>query len=187
MDTAMTFLAATDRSGAMRAIVNEQLALTGLSITPADAHMLEEQRMESLAEAERVEFGVPALTAIAEAVASSPCIDQDNVSDTLAELQSAFYALRDELPADIPDAEIIEALRGCLDELGDADEVATMPAAEIMAFSDEYTHAMSTDDRSVYRIVDEDGHVYSFDPTEWDYDEQAVGWDGERWSDDWDD
>ena len=29
--------------------------------------------------------------------------------------------------------------------------------------------------------------IYAFDSTEWGYDEQATGWDGEGWIDDWDD
>ena len=43
----------------------------------------------------------------------------------------------------------------------------------------------AAEENGEYRIVDEEGREYSFDPAEWGYDEQASGWDGEGWSDDW--
>ena len=70
--------------------------------------MLAERRVESLAETERIEFGPPAVAAIAKAIASSPFLMQDNLADVLVELQDAFYAFRDELTVDVPDAEIVE-------------------------------------------------------------------------------
>jgi hypothetical protein len=143
-------------------------------------------RNENLAELERVEFCRPAMIAIAEAIASSPLLTTDSVFDTLSQLQGAFYAARDELPVDVPDDEIIEALAIGLDELGDASEVATTPHDEIMTFSKGYVQALEAEESTAYRIVDDDGHAYAFDSVSWDYDEAASGWDGERWSDDWD-
>ena len=125
--------------------------------------------------------------AIAEAVATSPSLSQDNVARELAELLGAFYALRDELPADVPDAEIAEALRGCLDEWGDAGEVAAMPMAEVMRFSEEFMNAAEAERENAYRIIDDEGRAYVFDPVEWAYDEQVDGWDGEKWADGWED
>ena len=107
----------------MLAAVNEHLAVAGLSITREDALMLAERRVESLAETERIEFGPPAAAAIAKAIASSPFLMQDNLADVLAELQDAFYALRNELPVDVPDAEIVEALGDCFDTHFAAHEV----------------------------------------------------------------
>ena len=113
---------------------------------------------------------------------------QDNVADALAELQDAFYLLRDDLPVEAPDAEIAEALRNCFDAYeGDAIEVAALPRDEVMAFSEEYRLVRDAEDEGTYRIVDDEGCTYAFDPDEWDYDEQADGWDGERWADGWDD
>ena len=185
------------------AVVNKQLAIAGIAITQEDALMLDERRVESLAETERVEFGTPAVATIAEAIATSPFLAQSNVIDSLAELQTTFYALRDELPVDVPDAEIVEALHSCFDAYeGDTAEVATLPKEEVMAFSEEYLRLSKTEERGGHRIVDEDGRVYAFDsggrdvdegypftfnPNEWNYDEQAAGWGGERWSDGWND
>lgn len=58
---------------------------------------------------------------------------------------------------------------------------------EVMTFSEEYLLSSAATEREGYRIVDDEGRVYTFDPAEWDYDEQADGWNGEWWSDDWDD
>lgn len=187
MDATMAFLMPAGKGAATLAAINEGLFEAGLAITQEDALTLAERRAESLAESERVEFGAPTVIAIAEAVATSPFLEQGNIAETLAELQDAFYMLRNELPADVPDDEIVEALRNCLDERGDACAIATMPAAEIMAFSSEYVRTTEAEAGDGYRIVDEDGREYTFDPAEWDHDEQADGWDGERWSDDWDD
>lgn len=171
----------------MLSAVNGRLAEAGISITREDALRLAESRNEDLAELERVEFGRPAVVAIAEAVAGSPLLAQDNAFDTLSQLQGAFYAARDELPVDVPDDEIIEALAICLDELGDASEVAAMPRDELMTFSKEYLQALEAEESPAYRIVDDEGRSYTFDSAGWDYDEAALGWDDEGWSDDWDD
>lgn len=53
-----------------------------------------------------------------------------------------------------------------------------------MRHSEEYARATEIENACEYRIVDDEGRIYAFDPTEWDYDEQANGWDGERWADD---
>ena len=178
---------AGSKTDATLAEVNKRLAGGGLSITVEDAQMLSDRRAEALSDSGRVEFGQPAIVALAEAVATSPCLSPNEVAHDLAELQDAFYAIRSELPADVPDAEIAEALRGCLDEWGDAATVASMPAEEVMSFSAEYVRTADADCSETYRITDDEGRTYVFNPDEWDYDEHANGWDGERWADDWDD
>lgn len=180
-------LAAKHAPDAMLSTINAKLAVGGLSITYEDAQMLARRRIESLECAERIEFGTPAVVVVADAVATSPCIAQDDVGLVLAELQDCFYELRDELPISVPDAQIAEALRGCLDAWGDVTEVARMPAEDVMVFSDEYVRAIEAERSAEYRIVDYEGHEYTFDPAEWDYDEQADGWNGEKWADDWKD
>lgn len=166
--------------------VNDRLSKVGLSITREEALMLADRRTASLASTERVEFGAPALAVIAEAVATSPYLLSSKVASVLASLQGAFYALRDELPVDVPDAEIAEALRGWFDAWGDATEAPEASADEVMAFSPAYVRAQEVAG-DAYRIVDDEGRAYTFDPDEWDYDEQAKGWEGERWAVDWDD
>ena len=57
----------------------------------------------------------------------------------------------------------------------------------MVAFSEEYRSAREMEGEGVYRIVDDEGSMYEFGSAEWGYDEQAAGWDGEGWADDWDD
>lgn len=171
---------------AVLAKVNERLAVGGLSITRGDALMLAQRRSETLAELERIEFGTPAIVAVAEAVASSPCMTQNNVADSLAKLQDAFYEARDGLSINVSDAQIALALRRCLDEWGDADDVASMHPDELLAFCDECVQEQERAG-SEYVISDDEGRVYAFDPAESEYDEYAAGWDGEGWADEWND
>ena len=56
-----------------------------------------------------------------------------------------------------------------------------------MLFSGEYARTVEDKGDGGYRIVDDEGRAYTFDPSEWDYDEHADGWDGEGRADDWDD
>lgn len=187
MNGTSLFLMSASDGGSTLSAINGHLAKAGISITREDALRLAESRNEYLAEIERVEFGRPAVVAIAEAVACSPHTTPGRAFDTLLQLQSVFYAVRDELSVDVPDDEIVEAIANCLDELGDAFAVATMPHDELMSFSKAYVQALEAEEATAYRIVDDEGHAYAFDPAGWDYDETAPGWDGERWSDDWDD
>ena len=189
MDGAMPFLTLAGRGegDALLASVNGRLAAAGLSLKHDDMLVLAQGRVDALQDTGRVEFGVPAIVTVAEAIATSPHVMQEDVAGTLAKLQGVFYALREELPPDVPDSEIAAAIRGCLDAWGSADEVVAMPADEVMAYSDEYVRAREAEVSGGYRITDDEGRTYTFDPAEWDYDEQADGWDGERWGDDWDD
>ena len=57
----------------------------------------------------------------------------------------------------------------------------------MVAFSGEYQFLSPIETQGEHRIVDDGGHVYAFDPAEWDYDDHAEGWNGEEWADDWDD
>lgn len=186
MELGMWLVSSASVAESTLAEVNGRLTACGLSITREDARMLAECRAVALADTERVEFGTPAIVEVAESVAGSPCLTQANVAEALTVLQGAFYAIRDELPADVPDAEIAEALCGCLDAWGNAAEVASMPAKEVMRFSKEYVRIAEAKDYGAYRIVDDEGLAHTFDPAEWDYDEHADGWDGEGWADGWD-
>lgn len=167
--------------------INEKLGARGLSISAEDALALAKQRAELLDETERIEFGTPAVIALADTVATSPSLSREHLGRDLAALQAVFYRLRDELPTDVPDSEIYDALRGSLDASGEVDAIAELETDEVMCHSIDYLRALDAEPVSGYRIADERGHVYTFNEREWEYDEQADGWDGERWIDDWND
>lgn len=68
----------------------------------------------------------------------------------------------------MPDEEIVEAISSCFDEQGDAADVAAMPADKLMSYSKAYVRAQDEERRAAYRIVDDDGRAYTFNPAEWD-------------------
>lgn len=167
--------------------INHRFSTRGISISHEDARKLAEARALVLTEVERIEFGTPAIVAIAEAVALSPNLDLDDLASNLVRLQSVFYALRDELPPHVPDSEIIDALRGGLDTWGETNILSSMTAEEVMCHSKEYRRNLENEGDGIYRIADDAGHIYAYNEREWEYDEQACGWDGERWTDDYND
>lgn len=181
------FLFPIPLSGAesLQAAINQQLAPAGTTITHQEACQLAKQREQCLFEADRIEFGVPAVALIARELAESNALTNTNVASTLAALQDRFYQTRDELPVDAPDSEIIEALIGCFIEQGDAADVAKTSAEEIMSHSRSYRQAQIEAEQSSCRITDDEGRVYTFEAKEWEYDETAPGWDGEEWAGDW--
>lgn len=171
---------------ALQRAINESLAPAGIMISAEDAHALAQYRAAELEESERFEFDTPAIISIAQALAPSIRFEGEDVVETLAQLQRAFYRTRDELPVDVPDDEIIEAIATGFAETGTAQDVAAMTAEELMDRSKAYRQALDREQDQPYRLADEQGRTYTFDPREWDYDETAAGWDGEKWADDQD-
>lgn len=169
----------------LRAAINQQLAPADIAITRQEACQLAKQREQCLFEAERIEFSAPAAALIARGLAESDTLTNTNVASTLIALQDCFYQMRDELPVDVPDSEIIEALISCFIEQGDAADVAETSVEEIMAHSRSYRQAQKEAEQSNYRITNDEGRVYMFEPKEWEYDETAPGWNGEEWAGDW--
>lgn len=169
----------------LRSAINAQLAPAGIVITREEARELAERRVQCLNEIERIEFGVPAISLIAQELAESGALANANLAQTLATLQDCFYLIRDELPVDVPDREIAEALAATFIEQGDAADVAKTPTEGTMAHSKSYRQAQEETERSGHRITDDEGRTYTFDPAKWEYDETAPGWDGEKWGGDW--
>ena len=158
--------------------IAEPLTCNGLQLSPRAIAALQEQRTCALAETERVELGPGALPLIAEALASSPFLLQSNLFDALALAQQTFYRLRDDIPIDIPDEELAEALRGCFDQFeGDLNELEALDAREIFGNYDAHD---ALDDAI------EEFNAFGAYTDEWSYDEFADGWDGEKWGDDLD-
>lgn len=84
----------------------------------------------------------------------------------------------DDLPAQVTDQEIVEALRDCFDGEA-AGDVELAPSLSKDGLS-------SCEGMRAYEITDEDGLLYRWDPDEWLDDVTADGWHGERWSEDCD-
>ncbi len=166
--------------------INSHLTPAKISITACEAAELAARRDCCLRENERIEFGVPAVVSIAQEIAPSPYLENNDVAVVLTRLQEVFYRTRDELSVEVPDSEIIEAICRSFDELGCALDVAALPTEDLMVFSKTYQQIQDNAEETTYRIVDDAGRSYTFDPTEWEYDEAAPGWNGEKWGDDFD-
>ena len=140
----------------LRAAINQQLAPAKIAITHQEACQLAKRREQCLFEAERIEFAAPAVALIARELSESNALANRSVASTLTALQDCFYQTRDELPVDVPDDEIIEALAGCFIEQGEAADVAKTSVEEIMAHSKSYRQAQTEAEQSNYRITDDE-------------------------------
>ena len=91
------FLFPIPLSGAelLQAAINRQLAPVEIAITRQEARQLAKQREQHLFEAERIEFGAPAVALIARELAESDALANTNVASTLGALQDCFYQTRD--------------------------------------------------------------------------------------------
>lgn len=131
------------------------------------------RRREALAATGRLELNDSAMRLLAQTFVAE-------FGEFLPEAVDAFYALRDELPASIPDEEIVDELVATATCLGGNVEGVDIPdlARELRNKDDSMSH---------YSITDDAGHAYCWDPQQWNYDEFALGWDGERWEADYGD
>lgn len=165
---------------AAEAAAAEALATGGVALSAAQWRELRDRRDELLCEVGRIELGAGAYVHIACEFADSPLLVAPAAFDLLAELQEAFYFLRADLPGDVSDDEIYDALREAFDGEAGGDAVR---AAELCR---ETLGREDAAPEGEYTIVDDEGRVYRFDPAEWHDDITACGWDGERWGDELD-
>lgn len=149
----------------------------GLSLTQDQVREIAEAERACLAACGRVSFGEPAAAKLIRAFSNSPYLAGSDVVETLSGLTEAFYDLREDLPAQMSDAEIIEALQERFDGLAAGD----VGLASALARED----LVSREAVDSYEIADDDGKVYRWDPEEWRDDVQADGWHGERWDADY--
>lgn len=151
-------------------LLGEPLEIEGLPAS--ETHELAQRRNAALASTDRIELDSSAMQMLGERLLGE-------YGEFAPDAVDAFYALRDELPADIPDVEVIETLAAAMRCAGgDAESLDIAELARQMRIKD--------DSMLRYSITDDTGHVYRWDPGSWEYDEQAPGWDGERWEDDYD-
>ena len=113
--------------------INQELVSQGFAqLTQAEQVMLASSRLDALEETQRVEFGDgPALMFI-EALASSPLISRENLADTVAALETAFYQVKDDTLDACPDTEAVEELVAVFDECdGDVERACSMAAERL--------------------------------------------------------
>lgn len=90
--------------------LNGRTARYGLSLTAAQAAMLNRREQEALAHTERVCFGESAVPLLAQAFADSPFIQPADWSETLGALTQLFYELKDATGDRLGDEELAQAM-----------------------------------------------------------------------------
>lgn len=162
----------------------------GLGINQAELEQLAQSRREALAQSGRIEFGQPALLAVADAFAASPYLEREQCADQLEALQAVFYSARADAPSSIPDDELIDGMRVAFDGCcgGDLDALTALSAQELLSLASTSCFGDDDDDpepvlNGPYSITDDEGRIYTWDPDAWRDDICAPGWHGERWDD----
>lgn len=108
--------------------INQELVSQGFAqLTRAEQVMLAFSRLDALEETQRIEFGDGPALVFAEALASSPLISRENLTDVVAALETAFYQVKDDTLDACPDTEAIEELIAALDECdGDVERACSL-------------------------------------------------------------
>lgn len=134
-------------------------------LTPAESQALLARRKEALDATGRVALSTEDVRTLAETFL-------DTCGELPPEALDAFYAVRDELPAHVPDGAIAYALaQACREQGGE------LAAVDIVGVG----QALRDEEEGSYAITDDDGRTYHWNRASWEYDEQAPGWDGESW------
>jgi len=98
-----------DTVGEVR-ICNQISGAYGLRLSEGQMQILAENRIHSLKDAGRVEFGPGVLKDIVAAFCDSPYIYQENYEETLAGLQDIFYYFKSESMEGISDSDLIDSM-----------------------------------------------------------------------------
>ncbi|MDD3347671.1 DUF6323 family protein [Oscillibacter sp.] len=95
---------------------NARTARFGLSLSREQAEALAVGRSHALRDTGRVEFGGGILSALIDALCSSPFLQQETYADTLETLQEVFYHWKNELDDTTPDRALLSLMRRAFDE-----------------------------------------------------------------------
>lgn len=104
-------------SQAMEAILacNSVSSRFGLALSAGQALALAEARQDALAQTGRVEFSGGILESLIFAFCDSPYIEQETYAETLEELARLFYTFKSETLDQVPDYELIDAMKAAFD------------------------------------------------------------------------
>lgn len=83
----------------------------GLVLSEEDANLLVKDRMDSLKQQQRVEFGEGILPKIIYTFCDSEYLNQDNYVDTLGQLQEIFFLYKNEMHDEISDDELLSFMK----------------------------------------------------------------------------
>ncbi len=90
---------------------NQYTERFGLTLTEEEAGLLLTDRLDSLKEQQRIEFGEGILPKLIFTFCDSPYIYQDNYVDTIGRLQEIFYLYKNESLDEVTDDELLEYMK----------------------------------------------------------------------------
>ena len=90
---------------------NQYTEQFGLTLSAADAQLLVQEKINSLKEQQRVEFGEGIMPKIIYEFCDSSYIHQDNYTDTLIRLQNIFYLYKNETQDEMTDDELLHFMK----------------------------------------------------------------------------
>ncbi len=156
----------------LRSHTQALLKENGIELTAEEVQRIFDQRDVSLRETGRIEFGSGSVGLILEAFARSSALAAHDVASSLCAAVELFYTLRSSLAIEVGDAEIVDELLEAFEECQGACELIDVDAVlKKLELRDEG-----------YSITDDAGKTYHWNPTDWEYSDQANGWDGEPWA-----
>lgn len=171
-----SWLAPQGRLDALRQKTHAALQENGITLTAEDERCIFDQQAASLKETGRVELGCGMVDLIVRTFACSSALAAPDMAGALCAAVERFYAVRSVVSVEVGDEEIVDALLEAFESCEGAFELIDIDAlAKGLAQTSEG-----------YSITDDAGKTYHWDPAEWEYSEQADGWDGEPWAGDFD-
>lgn len=90
---------------------NQYTEKYGLTLSNEDAGILAKERINTLKQEQRIEFGQGILTKIIYTFCDSAYIMQDNYRDSLLRLQDIFFLYKNEMMDEITDDELLEFMK----------------------------------------------------------------------------
>lgn len=90
---------------------NQHTEQYSLSLSREDAEILADERLHTLQQERRIEFGEGILPKIIYAFCDSPFIMQENYRDSLIRLQEIFFLYKNEMMDEITDDELLAFMR----------------------------------------------------------------------------
>lgn len=144
--------------------INSEISRYGLSLTEQQARQIVTARNDTLAEQRRVEFGPTIVNAIIREFCDSPYIGQENLTETITELQDLFFMFKNEMLDEITDDELLHFMREQFDGIcgGDIEYLGgTVLPVFAQAVRAGYDGFAATDGHGEYAQFDE---VRRWDP-----------------------
>ncbi|MEA4932051.1 MAG: DUF6323 family protein [Lawsonibacter sp.] len=113
---------------------NQLTQKVGLLLSDTQIQTLAEQRIQALAHTERIEFGPGILQPLIYCFYDSPYLTQANYEETIVELQTLFYTLKNETKDRLSDDELLGVMKTIFDgkAQGSVEYLSGVPVSNLL-------------------------------------------------------